>query len=172
MATSPSGVPFLSDASVRIVAHTALVLGTVKTTTFSEQYVKLPAAANAGPVKCVTLYNFFEPPIVYAGYATGDDETTVNGQAWGGSYAGMGVGKPILGAVTGDLALCIAAGTFAAGVVLLIADVYGRVDSLANLAASIPLNPGDVIYPVGIAQTPGVIHGFTEVLLDFAPSHY
>jgi hypothetical protein len=172
MATSPSGVPFLSDASVRIVAHTALVFGTTHASTFSEQYVKLPTGANDGPVKCVTLLNFFEPPIVYANYATGDDPTTVNGVAWAGAYAGEGVGKPILGAVTGDVALCIAAGTFAAGVVVLIADAYGRVDSLANLAASIPLNPGDVIYPVGIAQTPGVANGFTEVLLDFAPSHY
>jgi len=172
MATSPSGVPFLSDASVRIVAHTALVLGTANASTFSAQYVKLPTGANTGPVKCVTLLNFFEPPIVYAGYATGDDPTAVNGQAWSGSYAGMGVGKPILGAVTGDVALCIAAGTFPAGVVLLIADIYGRVDSLANLAASIPLAPGDLIYPVGVAQTPGVANGFTEALLDFAPSHY
>jgi len=172
MPTSPSGVPFLSDASVRIVAHSALVLGTGHPSTFSEQYVMLPAAANGGPVKCVTLMNFFEPPIVYAGYATGDDETAVTGVAWGGTYLGEGIGKPILGAVTGDLAMCIAAGTFAAGVVLLIADVYGRVDSLANLAASIPLAPGDTIYPVGIAQSPGIVHGFCEVLLDFSPSKY
>lgn len=165
-----SPIAFKSDASVRIVAGTALVLGTGHASTFSDQYVKLPAAANAGPVKCVTWMNFFEPPIIYAGYATGDDPTAVNGVAWGGTCSGIGM--PILGCVTGTMVLCIAAGTFAAGVTVLIADVYGRIDSLANLAASIPLAPGDVIYPVGTAQTPGVANGFTEVLLEFAPAHY
>lgn len=158
-------IAFLSDANKRIVAHSALILGTAKTSTFYGIYVKLPTAANDGPVVCVTTRNFFEPPMTYMGYAIGDDPTAVTGVAWASPYDSSGIGQPIAAAVSGELELCIAAGTIAAGDLLVIADIYGRVTNLAGAG----IGAGSHVYPVGIAQGPGVANGFVEVLLSFMP---
>lgn len=163
---------FLSGASVRIVAGSAVIFQSASPgpSNYFQKYVILPTAANQ-LVAGIVADNFFEPPIVYAGYATGDDPSLVNGQPWAGAYVGFGTGFPIRLSLSGETQECIAAGTGNPGDLLFIADVYGRVNNLANIiAAGASINPGDTIYPVGIAQAEYVLNGFVQVALNFNPT--
>jgi len=153
----PSSVGFYADANKRILAHTALVQGTGTASAFHGVYVKLPAAANAGPVVCVTELNFFEPN--YFGYAKGTDPTTVTGST---PVLYDMSGKVIAGLVSG-LTLVWSAAAISAGDLVIIADVYGRVKT-NDVAANTLVNP------VGIAQhAVTAANHLVEVLLDFSP---
>jgi hypothetical protein len=163
---------YLSGVSVRMVAGSVVIFDAASPgpSSYIGKYIKLPTAANQ-QVAGIVAANFFEPPIVYSGYATGDDPTAVNGTAWAGAFATFGIGMPILLKLGGEQAECIAAGTVATGDVLFIADIYGRVNNLANLiTAGATINPGDTIYPVGVAQAAAIVNGFVVTALDFTPS--
>src|SRR2546422_5935212 len=63
------------DANVRVVRGTALVPGTVNTSSQADSYVALPAAAN-GVFAGVAAEDFFETGFAFA---SGTDPSTVNG---------------------------------------------------------------------------------------------
>ncbi len=163
MATLPASVGFYSDGNVRIVAHTALIQGTVTPSVFHGVQVKLPTAANTGPIVCVTELNFFEPN--YFSYAKGTDPTTVTATT---PTLYTLTGKAIAGIISG-LTYCIAAGVLAAGDVVLAADIYGRVNNMANLG----FGAGTLVYPVGIVQhATTAANQLVETSLYFAPIQF
>lgn len=163
MATLPSSIGFYSDANVRIVAHAAMIQGTTTPSTFSGIQVKLPTAANTGPIVCVTELNFFEPN--YFSYYKGVDPTTITGTT---PTLYTMTGKVLAGLVTG-ITYCFAAGILGAGDLVLAADIYGRVDNMANLG----LGAGTLVYPVGLAQhATTAANQLVEVQLYFAPIQF
>lgn len=144
-ATMPSTVAYASDASVRIMLHSALVKsGTSNTSSFTATYAKLPPSTTpwlqtpAG----VLNRNFFDPnfypSVAQAGSVgqspQGVDPTTVNGVAWASPYTGVGVGKPLSVVIRGiTYVYVVGGGTITAGDLLFCGDQYGRVDNAANL---------------------------------------
>ena len=153
-------IAFRAQQNQRINKFTALVKDTADTTQ-NQQYAGLPAAANAAGVLGVSVEHFAEPNY-FVPQAT--DPTTVTGTTPVlYNLKGRGITLQVNG-----IARCIAAGAVNQGDPLVIADVYGRVNSTANLSIA----AGAKIYPVGIAQnTTQNTNDIVEVLLNFAPSH-
>jgi len=157
---------FRADANVRVYKFTVMTKAVATTVTQTEIYAAVPTAANAVPLG-VTLDHFTEPPPIYtigqpSGTAgsgsnypenvTGTVPTTYNLQ-----------GKQITLQVNG-VARCISgqAGKISQGDILIVADAYGRVKTLAGLAS------GTYYYAVGRALNSVTgLDKIVEVLLDF-----
>ena len=156
--TMPSTVGYLSDTSVRICMHSALVLsGTSNTSSFTGTYAKLPPSSTPWLQKPAGVLNrnFFDPnffPMNTAGGAylpQGIDPSTINGVAWAAPYTGVGVGKALSVVIKGlTFVYIIGGGTIAAGDLLFLGDQYGRVDNQANLGFGAGLHA----YALGYAQ--------------------
>ncbi|MGH9358550.1 MAG: hypothetical protein ACRD22_13755 [Terriglobia bacterium] len=153
-------VAFRAQQNQRVYKFTALVKDTADTTQ-NQQYAGLPAAANAAGVLGISVEHFVEPNYFIA---QGTDPTTITGTAPVlYNLKGRGITLQVNG-----IARCIAAGAVSQGDQVVIADVYGRVNNLANLSIA----AGTKIYPVGIAQNSTQnANDIVEVVLNFAPSH-
>ncbi|HUY12406.1 MAG TPA: hypothetical protein VMX16_02095 [Terriglobia bacterium] len=153
-------ISFRAQANVRIAKFTVLVKDATDTTQ-NQQYTGLPGVLNAPGVLGVSIDHFVEPNYFVP---QGTNPATVTGTT------------PLLYNLTGrsialqvnGIARCYAAGAVNQGDQLVIADAFGRVNSLANLAIA----AGTKIYPVGIAQNSTQnLNDVVEVLLNFAPAH-
>ncbi len=153
-------VAFRAQQNQRVYKFTALVKDTADTTQ-NQQYAGLPAAANAAGVLGISVEHFVEPNYFIA---QGTDPTTITGTAPVlYNLKGRGITLQVNG-----IARCIAAGAVSQGDQVVIADVYGRVNNLANMSIA----AGTKIYPVGIAQNSTQnANDIVEVVLNFAPSH-
>lgn len=151
-----------ADANVRICAHSAMIKSSVNTSTFQDEYAALPTGSNQGPVIGVTAEHFFEPN--FFGFKQGTDPTTITGTTPTAPYNMQT--KPVAVYGQGDYAYVYAAGAVNQGDVLVVADVYGRVNSVTNLSIA----NGTEIFPVGVAQgqTTGV-NQLVKVALNFTP---
>ena len=148
-ATMPETVGYLSDASVRICLHSALVLtGTSNTSSFTGTYAKLPPSTTPWLQEPAGILNrnFFDPnffPMNTSGSPAanlpqGIDPSTINGVAWAAPYTGFGVGKALSVIIRGITFVYIAGGgTIASGDLLFCADQYGRVDNKANCGITV-----------------------------------
>jgi hypothetical protein len=153
-------ISFRVQSNVRIAKFTVLVKDTTDTTQ-NQQYAMLPTAANAPGVLGVTLDHFVEPNYFVP---QGTNPTTVTGTT--PALYNL-TGRSIAVQVNG-IARCYAAGAVNQGDQLVIADVYGRVNNLANLT----LAAGTKVYPVGVAQNSTQNpNDVVEILLNFAPAH-
>lgn len=135
---------FRADANVRICKFTALVQSTANTSTQSQQFAAVPAAANAAGVLGVTVEhfvepNFFVPQGTNPATVTGTLPTLYNLQNRGLTLQVNGVAR------------CIAAGPINQGQLVNIADNCGRVKAVNEAA-------GTTVYPVGMA-----LHNVTNV---------
>ncbi len=153
-------VAFRSGVDKRIAKFSVLTIDTTDTTQ-NQQYAQLPGASNAPGVLGVTIEHFVEPNYFVP---QGTDPSTVTGTAPVlYNLKGRGVTLQVNG-----IAKVYAAGAVNQGDQLVVADVYGRVNNLANLSIS----AGTKIYLVGIAQnTTAAVNDVVEVLLNFAPTH-
>jgi hypothetical protein len=149
---------FRSDASVRVHKFTVLVKSSANTSTQKAQYAAIPAGQNAPGVLGVLIEHFVEPNYFVA---QGANPATITGTAPTlYNLANRGMTLQVNG-----VARCIAAGAINQGDTLIVADNYGRVQSLANAG----LAAGTAAYTVGIAQ-----HNVTnpndivQVRLEFA----
>jgi hypothetical protein len=140
------------STSVRVAKFSALISdSTDTTTTVGAIFAKVPTGSNSGPCVGVTLNHWVEPNQFYQ---EDTDPSTITGTTPASPYASM------LGGTSNDIgptvqytgqARCYAASgaTITAGQIVVIADVYGRIDSASHLAIA----GGTKIYPVGIART-------------------
>jgi hypothetical protein len=151
---------FRAQANVRIAKFSVLVKDAADTTQ-NQQYAGLPSVVNSPGVLGVTFDHFVEPNYFVP---QGTNPTTVTGTT------------PLLYNLTGravavqvnGIARCYAGGAVNQGDQLVVADVYGRVNNLANLNIA----AGTKIYPVGVAQNSSQnANDVVEVLLNFAPAH-
>jgi hypothetical protein len=132
---------FRSDASVRVYKFTVLVKSLANTSTQKAQYAAIPAGQNASGVLGVLTEHFVEPNYFVA---QGASSTTVTGTAPTlYNLANRGMTLQVNG-----VARCIAAGAINQGDMLIVADNYGRVQSLATAG----LAAGATGYTVGVAQ--------------------
>ena len=162
MPTAPATLSMKSDTSVRILKYSAVVgTGVANTSTFLATYVKLPPSSSPWlqQVFGVVEQDFLDPNQFFT---QGIDYTTVNGVAWTSPYVGAGVGKNIMVAIKG-ITWVYAAGTVAAGDLLLPADAFGGVNNPTNLSIA----GSTKVFPVGIAQKPATAKTLVEVELYF-----
>jgi hypothetical protein len=146
---------FRLSVNKRIAKYACLILDPTNSTQTS-WFCKLPTSASPGtpwtqaPLAGVAIYNFFEPNF-FAAQDT--DPTTITGTTPTSPYVlgGTGVqdnGPGITLQYDGEARVQLSAdGAVSDGDVLLIADVYGRVNNPANLSVS----TGTYCYQVGIA---------------------
>jgi hypothetical protein len=160
---------FRADASVRIYKGTVMVKSTVNTSIQSEQYAKVPTAANAGGILGVTIEHFKEPnffipqPSGSPGAGTNYPEN-ITGTTPASPYDAKLLGVPIDLQVNG-VADCIA-GTASGkqGDLVVVADAYGRIKSYT----SSDFASGSLVYIVGHAQHDwSSVDETVRVLLDF-----
>ena len=132
---------FRSDANVRVNKFSVLVKSSANTSTQKTQYAAVPAAQNASGVLGVLTEHFVEPNYFVP---QGTNPTTVTGTTptlYNLTNRGMTL-------QVNGVARCIAAGAINQGDLLIVADTYGRVQSLATSG----LAAGTTVYPIGIAQ--------------------
>ena len=132
---------FRSDANVRVHKYSVLVKSSANASTQKTQFAAVPASQNASGVLGVLAEHFVEPNY-FVPYGT--SPTTVTGTA-PTLYNLMNRGMTLQ---VNGMARCIAAGAINQGDLLIIADSYGRVQSLATSGIA----AGTTIYPIGIAQ--------------------
>jgi len=149
---------FRSDANVRVHKFTVMVKSTANTSTQKAQYAAVPAAQNAAGILGVLTEHFVEPNYFVP---QGTNPTTVTGT--GPTLYNLqnrGMTLQLNGA-----ARCLAAGAINQGDTLIVADSYGRVQSLATSGIA----AGTTVYPVGIAEH-GVSNAndIVQVRLDFS----
>jgi hypothetical protein len=149
-------VAFRSGVNQRIAKFSVLTKDTTDTTQ-NQQYATLPGASNAPGVLGVTTEHFVEPNYFVP---QGTDPSTVTGTAPVlYNLKGRGLTLQVNG-----IARCYAAGAVNQGDVLVVADVYGRVNNTANLS----ITAGTKINAVGIAQnSTAAVNDVVEVLLAF-----
>ncbi|MGH7866222.1 MAG: hypothetical protein ACREP9_00995 [Candidatus Dormibacteraceae bacterium] len=153
-------ISFRAQANVRIAKYTVLVKDTADTTQ-NQQYAALPGVVNAAGVLGVTIDHFVEPNYFVP---QGTNPATVTGTT---PLLYNLAGRSIAVQVNG-IARCYTAGVVNQGDQLVVADAYGRVNSLANLSIA----AGTKIYPVGIAQNSTQnVNDVVMVLLNSAPAH-
>ncbi|MGC2234250.1 MAG: hypothetical protein WBA09_22305 [Candidatus Acidiferrum sp.] len=140
------------SSSVRVAKFTALIADATDTTsTTGAVFAKIPTGSNSGRVVGVTLNHWVEPNQFYQ---EDTDPSTITGTTPASPYATLlgGTSNDIGPTVqhTGQVRCYAASGAvITAGQIVVIADVYGRVDSASHLAIS----GGTKIYPVGLAVT-------------------
>jgi len=145
------------DANVRLVRGTVLGPGTVNTSTQSDVYAAIPAAAN-GKILGVTSEDFFETGFKFDATV---DPSTVIGTTPAPPYNLL---AKRVGLVRKGRFPCIAASAIALGDVVNIADAFGRVKTVSEAV-------GTLINALGIALTPAsAANDIVEV--DVAPYIY
>jgi hypothetical protein len=146
---------FRADSNVRINKFTVMVQSTANTSTQSQQFAAVPAAANAAGVLGVTAEHFVEPNFFVP---QGTNPTTVTGTA----PTLYNLQNRALTLQVNGVARCIAAGPINQGQLVNIADKYGRVKAVSEAA-------GSTVYPVGMAlhNVTGV-NDVVQVELNFA----
>ena len=138
---------FRSDANVRAHKFTVMVKSTANSSTQKAQYAAVPAAQNAAGVLGVLTEHFVEPNYFVP---QGTNPTSVTGSAPTlYSLTNRGMTLQVNG-----VARCIAAGAINQGDTLIVADGYGRVQSLATSG----ITAGTTVYTVGTAE-----HGVSAV---------
>jgi hypothetical protein len=149
-------VAFRSGVNERIAKFSVLAKDTTDTAE-NQQYATLPGGANAAGVLGVTVEHFVEPNYFVP---QGTAPETVTGTAPVlYNLRGRGLTLQVNG-----IAKVYAAGAVNQGDILVVADVYGRVNNTANLGIS----AGTKIYSVGIAQNSTQnADDVVEVLLNF-----
>ncbi|HEV2177362.1 MAG TPA: hypothetical protein VGW33_09195 [Terriglobia bacterium] len=135
---------FRADANVRINKFTAVVQSVANTSTQGQQFAALPTGANVPGVLGVLIDHFVEPNyFVPQGTkpetVTGTTPTLYNLQNRGMALQVNGVAR------------CIASGAISQGQLVNIADNFGRVKAVNEIA-------GTTVYPVGMA-----LHNVTNV---------
>src|SRR6266567_1700823 len=143
---------FRSDANVRVHKFTVMVKSTANSSTQKAQYAAVPAAQNAAGVLGVLTEHFVEPNYFVP---QGTNPTAVTGSA------------PTLYSLTNrgmTLQVNGAAGAINQGDTLIVADSYGRVQSLATSG----ITAGTTVYTVGTAEH-GVsaVNDIVQVRLEF-----
>lgn len=157
---------FRADANVRVYKFTVMTKSSVQTTTQTEIYAAVPSGANARPLG-VTVDHFTEPPPLYTigqpagspGAGTNYPENVTNTVPTTYNLQGQQITLQVNG-----VARCIngLASTINQGDVVIVADSYGRVKTLAGLAS------GTYYYAVGYAQnTVTHLDDIVLVALDF-----
>jgi len=132
---------FRSDANVRVYKFSVLVKSSANTSTQKSQYAAVPTGQNASGILGVLTEHFVEPNyFVVQGASpmavTGTAPTLYN-------MANRSMTLQVNG-----VARCLAAGAINQGDMLIVADSYGRVQSLAGAG----LTAGTTVYTVGVAQ--------------------
>jgi len=139
---------FRSDANVRVNKFSVMVKSSVNTSTQKAHYAAVPNAQNASGILGVLTEHFVEPNYFVP---QGTNPTTVTGttpQLY--NLTNRGITLQVNG-----VARCICGVTpVNQGDVLVVADNYGRVQSLATSGIA----SGSAFYAVGIA-----LHGVTNV---------
>src|SRR5579872_6448606 len=111
---------FRADTNVRVNKFTVMVQSAANTSTQSQQFAGVPAAANAAGVLGVTVEHFVEPNYFVP---QGTNPTTVTGTTPTlYSLQNRGLTLQVNG-----IARCLAAGPINQGQLVNIADSYGRV---------------------------------------------
>ena len=149
-----------SAANVRIYKYTALIKS-ASTTTQNKIFGALPTAKNSGAFLGVTIEHFFEPNFFVP---QGTDPTTVTGTT---PVIYNLQGKVVGIQITGEARFILSAdGAVSQGDSLAVADAFGRVNNLTNLALS-----GTGIFVVGIAMnSASVTNDILIVKLDTGAS--
>jgi hypothetical protein len=132
---------FRSDANVRVHKFSVLVKSSANTSTQKAQYAALAAAQNASGVLGVLTEHFVEPNYFVA---QGTNPTTVTGTA----PTLYNLANRAMSLQVNGIARCLAAGAINQGDTLIVADNYGRVQSLATAG----LAAGTAAFTVGVAQ--------------------
>lgn len=146
------------DANVRVVRGTALVPGTVNTSSQADSYVALPAAAN-GVFAGVAAEDFFETGFAFA---SGTDPSTVNGTTPAAPY---NLATKRIAIVRRGRLPMTAAGAIADRAFVKIADTTGRVTAVGGESA------GTIVNVIGQAMHPAAaVNDF--VYVDIAPFVY
>jgi hypothetical protein len=160
------------SASVRVAKYCALMEDSTDTTGITGAlFCKVPTGSNVGPVQGVTIEHWVEPNQFYA---EDTDPSTITGTTPASPYASMlgGTGNQIGPTLqySGQARCYSASGAvITAGQVVVIADVYGRIDSAVHLAIS----GGTKTYPVGIARSAASGTNIVVLVeLNFLPMSY
>src|SRR2546422_4586012 len=122
------------DANVRIVRGSALIPGSVNTSTQIDKYVKLPTAAN-GVFAGLAADDTFEPGF---NYTAGTDPSTINGVAPGAPYDLSK--QPISVILLGVFQNALASAAVADGAFVKIADTTGRLVAVGGEGAGVVVN--------------------------------
>ncbi len=132
---------FRSDANVRVHKFTVMVKSSANTSTQKAQYAAAPAAQNASGILGVLTEHFVEPNYFVP---QGTNPTNVTGT----TPTLYSLTNRALTLQVNGVARCIAAGAINQGDMLIVADAYGRVQSLSSSGIA----AGTTTYGVGIAQ--------------------
>jgi hypothetical protein len=148
---------FRSDANVRVHKFSVLVKSTANASSQKAIFAAVPGGQNAPGVLGVLAEHFVEPNYFVA---QGTDPTTVTGSA-PALYNLMNRGMTLQ---VNGVTRCIAAGGINQGDTLIVADGYGRVQSLTNSG----IGAGTNVFTVGTAQSSATNpNDYVQVQLNF-----